>query len=238
MPGTYWYAAMAWVYGSGGQIAKKEGGKWKGTLSEPAAQQGLQKWADLAKQYSKGDPTKNENDQVAIFGQGHSAMFYGNGWEGPASESQPKDPNDPKSEKVDTAVKGKLASMPMPGFNKGMPSFLGGSVLGVAAKSKNKGLAAEWIKAFTSTEQQQALLAKGALPNATSLLDQAAQVKGNEATAQAAKSSWFVPNAPKWADVEKTNVLQQMLVDIVTGKKTVAEATKAADEQIASTLNG
>jgi N,N'-diacetylchitobiose transport system substrate-binding protein len=238
MPGKYWYAAMAWVYGNGGQIAKKDGAKWKGTLSEPTAQQGLQKWADLAKQYSKGDPTKDENDQAAVFGQGHTAMFYGNGWEGPAAESQPKDPNDPKSEKVDTAVKGKLASVPMPGFTKGMPSFLGGSILGVANKSKNKGLATEWIKAFTSAEQQQALLAKGALPNTTALLDQASQIKGNEATALAAKSSWFVPNAPKWADVEKTNVLQQMLVDIVTGKKTVAEATKSADEQITTTLNG
>ena len=55
MPGKYWYAAMSWVYGGGGQIAKKSGGKWTGTLEAPEAQQGLQKWADLAKQYSKGD---------------------------------------------------------------------------------------------------------------------------------------------------------------------------------------
>jgi N,N'-diacetylchitobiose transport system substrate-binding protein len=240
MPGKYWYAAMAWVYGSGGQIATKDGGKWKGTLSDPAAQQGLQKWVDLAKKYSKGDPTKDENDQDAVFGQGHSAMMYGNGWELGAVQSQHKDPNDPNSAMVDTAVKDKVAAVALPGFSagKGMPTFLGGSVLGVASKSKNKGLAAEWIKDFTSTQQQQALLAKGVLPNATALLDQAAQVKGSEATAEAAKNSWFVPNAPKWADVEKSNVLQQMLVDIVTGKKTVAEATKAADDQIASTLNG
>jgi N,N'-diacetylchitobiose transport system substrate-binding protein len=240
MPGKYWYAAMSWVYGAGGQIAKKEGGKWKGTLSDPAAQQGLQKWVDLAKKYSKGDPTKDENDQAQVFAQGKTGMMYGNGWEVGAAEQQRKDPNDPNSPLVDTAVKGKVASVPLPGLSagKGMPTFLGGSILGVASKSKNRGLAAEWIKAFTSTQQQQALLAKGALPNATSLLDQAAAVKGSEATAAAAKNSYFVPNAPKWADVEKANVLQQMLVDIVTGKKTVAEATKAADDQITSTLNG
>jgi N,N'-diacetylchitobiose transport system substrate-binding protein len=239
MPGKYWYAAMSWVYGSGGAIAKQDGGKWKGTLEDPASEQGLQKWADLAKTYSKGDPTKDENDQDAIFAQGTSAMLYGNGWELGAVQSQHKDPNDPNSPMVDTAVKGKVAAVPLPGFSGGgMPTFLGGSIVGVTQKSANKGLAAEWIKDFTSTSSEQALLAKGSLPNATNLLDAAAQVSGNEATAKAAKNSWFVPNAPNWADVEKANVLQQMLVDIVTGKKSVQDAAKAADAQIITTLNG
>ncbi|MBO0868571.1 MAG: extracellular solute-binding protein [Micromonosporaceae bacterium] len=240
MPGKYWYAAMAWVYGAGGQIAKQDGGKWVGTLEQPAAEQGLQKWADLAKQFSKGDPTKDENDQDAVYGQGESAMLYGNGWEVGAVQSQHKDPNDPNSAMVDTKVKDKVAAIPLPGFTagQGMPTFLGGSILGVAAKSSKKDLAAEWVKDFTSTTSQDALLAKGVLPNATTLLDQAAAVKGSEATALAAKNSWFVPNAPKWADVEKGNVLQQMLVDIVTGKKSVDEAAKVADAAIASTLNG
>lgn len=240
MPGAYWYAAMSWVYGSGGQIAKKDGGKWKGTLSEPAAQEGLTKWADLAKKYSKGDPTKDENDQAAIFSQGQTAMMLGNTWEVSATESQPQNPNDPNSPKADTVVKGKVAAVPMPGFSAGksMPSFLGGSVVGVAAKSKNKALATEWARIFTSTQRQEELLAKGALPNATTLLDKAAAIKGNEAGAQAAKNSWFTPAAPKWADVEKGNTLKQMLVDIASGKKSVADATKVADEEITKTLNG
>jgi len=240
MPGKYWYAAMAWVYGSGGQIAKKDGSAWKGTLSEQASVDGLTKWAELAKKYSKGDPTKDENDQAQIFAQGQTAMMYGNSWEVGAAEQTAKDPNDPNSPKVDTAVKGKVGSVALPGFgsDKGMPTFLGGSVLGVASKSKNKDLADAWIKAFTSTQQQTTLLGNGALPNATNLLDQAATVKGSEASAVAAKNSWFVPNSDKWADVEKANVLQQMLTDIVTGKKSVADATKAADDQIAKTLNG
>jgi N,N'-diacetylchitobiose transport system substrate-binding protein len=239
MPGKYWYAAMAWVYGAGGQIAKQDGGKWTGTLEDPSAEQGLQKWADLAKQYSKGDPTKDENDQDAIYGQGDSAMMYGNGWEVGAVQSQHKDPNDPNSAMVDTKAKDKVAAVAMPGLNagQGMPTFLGGSVLGVASKSDKKDLAAEWIKDFTSSSSQTALLAKGVLPNATTLLDQAAAVKGSEATAAAAKNSWFVPNAPKWADVEKSNILQQMLTDIVTGKKSVDDAAKTADAAITSTLN-
>jgi N,N'-diacetylchitobiose transport system substrate-binding protein len=240
MPGAYWYAAMSWVYGEGGQIATKgSDNKWTGTLEQSAALTGLQKWADLTKTYSKGDPTKDENDQDAIFAQGHAAFLYGNGWEVGAVQSQHKDPNDPNSAMVDTAVKDKVAAVPLPGATagKGLPTFLGGSAIGVNAKSANKALAQEWIKYFTDTTSQKGLIAKGALPNATSLLDQAAAVKGNEATALAAKNSWFVPMAPKWADVESNNVLQQMLRDIATGKKTVPDAAKAADAQITSLLN-
>ena len=100
------------------------------------------------------------------------------------------------------------------------------------ARARTQALAQEWIKYFTDTKAQEGLIAKGALPNATALLDKAAAVKGNEATALAAKNSWFVPMAPKWADVESNNVLQQMLRDIATGKKSVSEATKWADGEI------
>ncbi|MFB9356953.1 extracellular solute-binding protein [Actinoplanes nipponensis] len=233
MPGKYWYAAMAWVHGNGGTIAKKDGDKWVGTLSEPGAQQGLTKWAEIAKTYSSGDPTKDENDQDAVYAQGKSGMIYGNGWELGAVQEQPKDPNDPASAKVKTKVNGKVATAPLPGI----PSFLGGSDVAVTAKSKNADLAAKWAQIFTDAKSQEGLIAKGVLPNATSLLDKAAAVKGNEATAQAAKETWFVPMAPKWSDVESANVLQNMLVSIATGKATVPDAAKAADAKINEILN-
>ena len=44
--------------------------------------------------------------------------------------------------------------------------------------------------------------------------------------------------APKWADVESGNILQQMLRDIATGTKTVPDAAKWADDQITKILNG
>jgi N,N'-diacetylchitobiose transport system substrate-binding protein len=240
MPSRYWYAAGAFIYGAGGKIADKGAdGKWAGTLESPQSEAGLQQFATVAQKFSKGDPTKTEADQDAIFSQGHSAMLYGNGWELGAVQSQPKDPNNPAKGNVDTAVKGKVASVPLPGATAGnpLPSFLGGSDLAVTAKSKNQALAAEWIKDFTSTSIQQELIAKGVLPNATSLLPQAAAQPGNEATANAAKNSWFTPLAANWADVESANVLQLMLQNIVTGKQTIDAAAKAADAQITSILN-
>jgi N,N'-diacetylchitobiose transport system substrate-binding protein len=234
MPGKYWYAAMSFVKATGGDIAKKDGDKWAGQLSQPASIQGLQRWVDLVKKYSKADVTKDENDQAAIFAQGESAIFIGNTWEQGAAEQVKKDPNDPNSALVDTKVKGKLASAPMPET----PSFLGGSNLGVTQKSQNKELAAQWIKYFTDSTAMEGLIKANALPNSTALLDKAAtENPGIAPAALAAKSSWFVPNAEKWADVEKGNVLQQMLTDILTGKKSVADAAKWADDQINSTLN-
>jgi N,N'-diacetylchitobiose transport system substrate-binding protein len=232
-PGAYVYMGLAFVAGSNGTIAKQDGSKWTGTLSEPAAQEGLTKWADLVKKYSVGDKTKNELDQDPIFAQGQTGMIYGSSWELGAVQEQPKDPNDPASKKVKTKVNGKVAAVAMPSI----PSFLGGSDLGVTAKSANPELAAQWIKIFTDTKSQEALIAKGALPNATSLLDKAAAIEGNAASAEAAKNSWFVPMAPKWADVESANVIPQMLSSIATGKATVPDAAKKADEQINTILN-
>jgi N,N'-diacetylchitobiose transport system substrate-binding protein len=236
VPGKYWYAAMSWVYANLGSIATQDGGKWTGQLEQPAAVQGLQNWVDVVKKYSKADVTKDESDQAGVFGQGGEAgMFYGNTWEQGSAEQVKKDPNDANSKLVDTKVKGKLAAAAMPGI----PSFLGGSNLGVTSKSANPQLAAQWIKYFTDSTSMDGLIKANALPNSTALLDKAATENPTlSAAAAAAKSSWFPPNSGKWADVEKANVLPQMLTDILTGKKSVADATKWADQQIDSTLNG
>jgi N,N'-diacetylchitobiose transport system substrate-binding protein len=235
LPGKYWYSAMSWVKASGGDIATKGAdGKWAGQLEQPAAIAGLQKWVDLIKKYSKADPAKDESDQSGIFAQGEAGMFYGNAWEQGAAEQIKKDPNDPNSKLVDTKVKGKLASAPMPE----VPSFLGGSNLGVTEKSGNKELAAQWIKYFTDSTSMAGLIKASALPNSTALLDKAATENPAIAPAAlAAKTSWFTPQAEKWADVEKSNVLKTMLTDILTGKKTVADGAKWADEQMNTTLN-
>ena len=232
-PGQYQYMGLAWGLSGGGQIAKKDGDKWVGTLSDPKVQEGLTKWKDLVTNYSVGDKTKDEQDQAAIFAQGQSGMMYGAGWEAGSAQEQPKDPNDPASPKVKTKVAGKVATVAMPSI----PSFLGGSNVGITAKAQNPELAAQWIKIFTDTKSQELLIDKGALPNATNLLDKAAAKEGNEAVANAAKNSWFVPMAPKWAEVESATVIPQMLVSIATGKASVADATKKADEQINSILN-
>ena len=230
MAGKNWYAAMSFVYGAGGTIASQQGGKWQGGLSSTQAQQGLAEWQKLASVYSTGGATKDEADQDSIMAQGHVAAILGNGWEVGAV-------TDPKT--GNPALAAKLSTFPLPGTASGQytPSFLGGSDLAVPQKASNGGLGAEWIKIFTDTTSQTAL-AKFAIPNTTTLLSvYESQAQANQSTGEAAKSTWFVPNTPNWANVESNNILQNALESIATGSKSIADATAAADQQIASTLN-
>ena len=55
--------------------------------------------------------------------------------------------------------------------------------------------------------------------------------------AAAAASSWFVPTSPNWVNVENANVLQNMLVQIFTGQKSVKSAAASASAQITRILN-
>lgn len=230
MPGKYWYAAMSLVYGAGGKIATQSGGKWEGALESSQAQQGLANWQKLATQYSTGGATKDELNQDSVMAQGHVAAILGNGWEVGAV-------TDPKTGNPKLAPD--LSTFPMPGTAAGQytPSFLGGSDLAVPAKAPNKGLGAEWIKIFTDTTSQTEL-AKFAIPNTTSLLSvYEQQAQANQSTGEAAKSTWFVPNTPNWANVESGNVLQNGLESIATGKASTASAAKSMDGQIATILN-
>src|SRR6266705_5222157 len=40
-PGKYWYAALPFIWDSGGDIATESGGKWQGSLNSSGSQQGL-----------------------------------------------------------------------------------------------------------------------------------------------------------------------------------------------------
>ena len=231
--GKNWYASLAFVYDYGGQIAAQKKGKWVGTLESPKALKGLTAAKNLVKALSRASKNTDEAhpQQALVFAKGHVASFIGNGWEWPYALN--KDSGNPD-------LASKLAAYPMPSHIKGklMPEFLGGSDLAIPAASKNASLGADWIKAFTSTSAETGLAKVGNIPNTTSL----AGVNKDDPTrapfAKAASSSWFVPTAPNWVNVENADILQDMLVQIYTGKKSVKAAAKSADKQIGQILNG
>ncbi len=229
VPGKYWYQAMSWVYDNGGQIATKNGDTWKATLAQPAAVEAITAWKDFVNTYSRADKLGDEAKQDAVFAQGKVAALYGNGWERGVIL-------DPKSGNP----KLQLGAYPMPSRATAgslMPAFLGGSDLAVTAKSAAPTVAADWIAAYTGNATMTAIVAKaGVLPNTTSLLN---LIKPEDkAFADAAQSSWFVPTAPNWANVEKANIIPQALSDILTGKTPVHDALASADQQIDALLNG
>ena len=229
-PTRDWYAAMSFVYDAGGSIATDNGGTWKANLSSPESLKGLGEFKNVVDKYMHGDKTKDESDRYIVYGQGKSAMIFGAAWEGATSA-------DPKNDKTGK-LKDNLENFVMPGpSGKNMPVFLGGSDLAIPVKSKAQGVAAEWINALTGAKGQKGLMAKGNLPNNKTDL---ATLKNDPATvvpATAAESNWFVPMAPGWGQVEKAQVLQTMLQNIGTGKKSVEAAAKDADTAIDKVIN-
>ena len=222
-PGRYWYAAMSFVYDFGGQIAKTKGGKWVGTLDSPQALQGLAAWRSTALKLSRANKSGDEAhpQQALVFAKGKVGSFVGNGWEWPyALDTKVGNPG----------LTGKIGAYPMPSHTKGqfMPTFLGGSVLGIPVTSKEKALAADWIAAFTSSSNMTTMAVKGGIiPNTTTLAP----------FAEAAKASWFVPATPNWANVESANVLQSMLTGILRNPGKTNELAKQASARITQILN-
>ena len=228
-PGKYWYAAAPFVWDFGGDIATQSGGKWTGAINSSASQQGLTELKTIVSQLSRADKTGDELKQDQAFAQGHIAMIIANGWEVGVI-------TDPKS--GDPTLAPKLGAFPIPSHVAGQtaPVFLGGSDLGIAAKSQHQDLAREWIKLLGGTKfQSQMVTVGGVIPNTTSLVSLSSGLPA--IFAAAAKTSRFTPNSPNWANVESANVLQDMLVSIFTGKATIADATQTASDKITQILN-
>jgi N,N'-diacetylchitobiose transport system substrate-binding protein len=228
-PGKYWYAAMSFVYDYGGAIARFRGGRWVGTLDSSLALRGLRKWKSTVLALSRANRSGTEATQWTVFAQGHVGATISNGWEwGLIIDPQNGNP------------RLRLGAFPMPSHIRGryMPTFLGGSDLAVPATSRNRALGIDWIRRFTSTASMRALTnGAGVIPNTTSLVRLHANKPQTAPFAEAAKSSWFVPATPNWANVESANVLQNMLVAIFTGRKTVPQAAQDASKQITEILN-
>src|SRR4030088_3003952 len=229
-PGKYWYAALSFIWDSGGDIATQSGGKWQGSLSSSNSEQGLTTLTTLVSTLSKADKTGDEAKQDAAFAQGHIAMIIANGWEvGVITDPKAGDPK----------LADKLGAFPIPSSKAGQtaPVFLGGSDLGVAQKSKHQNLANAWIAQLTGNKHMTEMATVGGvIPNTTSMLNLGTGI--NAVFYSAAKNSRFVPNSQNWASVENANVLPDMLVKIFTKQMAIPDATKAASDKITSLLNG
>lgn len=234
-PGKYWYGAMAFVHDYGGQIAKREEGRWKGTLDSPQARQALSKLKEIVLKYSGASKTKDESKQPDVFAEGHVASAYVVSFD-PAVITDEDDGN--------PDLKGKLGAFPMPSHTPGktMPSMLGGSDLAIPAATDAPKLAKDWVRIYTSTKTMKMMVDAGDfLPNAkTDELTQEAK-KGKtdvgKAFVDAGKNTWFVPTAKNWSTVEQRDIIPNMLVNIFTEKASVKQATKNASQQITETLN-
>jgi N,N'-diacetylchitobiose transport system substrate-binding protein len=227
-PGKYWYAALPFIWDEGGDLAVKDGDSWKGALDTPEAQAGLTYLEGFVGKYSRAPKDGDETTDKDAFGQGKAAMIIDPGWMvGTISGEHPE-------------LKSKIGVFPVPGKTAGQtaPVFLGGSTLSVAAGSDAKDAAYDWLKILAGKQIQTQLATEGGvIPNSVDLLDVHKSDPILSVFDQAAKNSRFTPATPNWANVESSTILQDMLVQIFTGKASVEEATKSASAAITDKLN-
>jgi N,N'-diacetylchitobiose transport system substrate-binding protein len=220
MGGTDWYSALSFLFDYNGNIASLSKGKWVGQLESANSIAGLNAYKKFFLAYSPHSAaTLNETTPApyTVYSQNRTGAIFGPGWFNCCTGATYKN------------VTSQFV-MPSHVSGKAMPGFLGGSDLAVPKQGGQQAQARQWIADFTNTTNEKALQAKGNIPNATNLLD-------NSVNDQAAKSSWFVPTAKHWVDVENANTLRVMLSDILTGKHTVKQAAHTADVAIAHLLN-
>jgi N,N'-diacetylchitobiose transport system substrate-binding protein len=234
-PGQNWYAATTFVEDYGGHLAEQQkNGNWKGTLDSPQAIKALTVFKSMVQKYSRASKTQDEAHPFPSipFAKGRMASFYGNGWEWPYVFN-------PKGGAAPKAFAKKMGAYPMPSHIKGryMPTFLGGSDLGIPISAKNKALGADWIKAFTGTASETIIAKAGNIANTTTLANVNAHNPSLAPFARASKYSWFTPSAPNWVNVENSHLLKQMLTTILTNKKSVQAAAHSASVQMTKILN-
>jgi N,N'-diacetylchitobiose transport system substrate-binding protein len=233
--GQNWYSLLQMIWDRGGSLATQANGTWTANLESAASMQGIQDYVDYFKAGSTGPANQDEMNppEYTLFQQGKVGMFVGNGWE------------------ISSAIgaKGVVTSadqvgvMAIPSVNDGktQPVFLGGSVLGVAAKSKNQAQALDWLKQLTTDSGQQLLISNGWIPNlksaAANIPDTADTKILKVQAAEAAAGSGFTPNDPRWAGVEANNPIKTMLTKILSGQASIADAAKEADQKIDAILN-
>ena len=229
-PGQYWYAALPFVWDEGGDVAVKDGDSWKGALDSQQSQTGLAWLKDVVNKYSKApvNGNENDNDPAVPLGEGKAAMIIDAGWKvGTVIKNKP-------------ALKGQIGVFPIPGKTAGStaPVFLGGSNLAVSEGSDAQDLAYDWVKILSGSKAQTDLATTGGvIPNSTSLLSLHTKDPILSVFDAAAKNSRSTPSTPKWANVESSTILQDMLVGIFSGSKSIPDATKTASDAITKTLN-
>jgi N,N'-diacetylchitobiose transport system substrate-binding protein len=237
--GETWYTMFAFLFGQPGNgtsaIATESGGKWSAQFSSSADQTALS-WiyTNLFQTgYDLAPTTQDDSVTIAnaVFDASKAAIIVEPGYEYSSVYGT--------GTTFTASDVGSFALPRYPTSSAPMPTFLGGSNLGVAQKSPNQKLADEYIQLVEGTQYESEMATVGGvIPNSTSLLNLQAENPPLNTAAQAAKTSWFTPNSPQEATVEDDNIYADLLGAIFSGQQTASAAAATYDSQLNSVLNG
>ena len=230
-PGQDWRNALPYIWAAGGDLAVQNGDSWQGSLSTPESIEGLEMVQQVMQNASGAPKDGNETDPQVPYCANQIGMLSAPGWVKGTIIAPEADGGCPESE-------ANLGVFALPGTSAGesAPIFLGGSNIAIAAKSKNKELAANLLKVLLSDGFQTIMAENGLVPAKTSLVSAMGTDEVATATAQAATNTKLTPAAPGWANVESDKIMEDLFVNIAGGGD-VASLAKAADEKITAALN-
>jgi N,N'-diacetylchitobiose transport system substrate-binding protein len=225
--GTNWYSGISFVYDAGGALAKQSGSTWKGELASAGSQKGLEQFKKFQNDYSSsGSETAAlaTPNPIDIFATGKTSAVMLPG--GNIAQIVAENP----------LLKDAIGSFVIPSENDpgtNMPSFLGGSDLGIPAKSKNQATALSYLKFITSSAIQvnQITNVDDAIPISTQLINKVLPSIPTELEAfyEGAKNTISTP--------ESDQSILDAFSQVVAGTKTAKASASQFDAHLNTALN-
>jgi N,N'-diacetylchitobiose transport system substrate-binding protein len=218
------FVVYPFLWGTGGEIATKNGDTWTSGVDSPESRAGIQFYADLALTHGLSTPAAANwrgTDVRDAFMKGQAAMIVSGNW-------QPKDILEKAPD-----MQGKIGAFPLPGRDGGLaPSVLGGSLLSIFESSDAPDLAWQLVEMMGTGE----FAAKWAeessyFPGTTELLSAAVQSPDPLVAPfarQMVESGRNVPITPAFGQIQGDKTIAKMMRSILTGEATVEQATSTA----------
>ncbi|AXK31507.1 extracellular solute-binding protein [Streptomyces armeniacus] len=234
LPGQSWYVFAGFLWDEGGDIAAKDGDKWKGTLAGPEAQKAMEFYKKL-NSFSTAPKDADEatpQQSTDVVPKGKVASWIGLGWEAAGAIEAIEKAGD----------KADFGYFPIPGKTADTPGkvFFGGSNLAVSERSPNKELAQEWLKMATSEKWMKKYAEAtegGLLPNSPAAQVKPAAGSFAEAMVKSSEAGALTPITPGWANVEtEPNPIKEYMTKVLKGTSP-GQAGKDADKVIDERIN-
>jgi N,N'-diacetylchitobiose transport system substrate-binding protein len=226
------YGLYPFIWGNGGEIATEDDGTWTSQIDSPESREGIAFYTGLATEHGLSTPaatTWKETDLRDAFVRGDAAMILSGSWTPKAIlEAAPQ-------------LEGKIGAFPIPGPDGGLsPSFTGGSLLSVFETTDDKDLAWDFVDMISTGEfATQWAEATSFFPGIDSLLAEA-QASDDPLVQpfarQMVEAGASVPVTPAYGQVQARKTVQAMLQSILSGAKTVEQATSDAAAEMDETL--
>ncbi len=228
LPGQDWRDGAAFLWNEGGDFAVSDGDGWTGDLSSDESQAGLATVQKIFTEASGAAADSDESDPVTPWCANQIGMMARPGWvSGMLTDEDTGCP--------DLADQIGVFALPVKDGSTA-PVLLGGSDLGVSAKSKNQDLAKKALALMLSDDYQTVLATAGLTPAKVSLAPLLGDSETAKAAIAAAGNAKLTPAAANWALIEGDSTLEDLFSQIAQGGD-IKELAAAADEHLTEVLN-